>query len=552
MSRKFFDIEQPGRRAASTPPPVPDFLRPKDGDAPKTLKLKRRLRFGFYFFVLLLGTGFVALIARASFVKYFPAECSGNWQNAEAIQVPIPENGFNEVITDKNSAILNGPAGSEIICSKFSAGEKPGKMLEAKLNLIWAFRNKNTEVLPLPAVAESATTTTTSTPESIPAVISDSTSTASSSAVSAPAVLEEPKPVEDVKPVVVEPTPAVPPPVEKPAEPAPAPTAPAVTPVDTPPAPTSFFRNFISTANAQTSDAPVVTASLAFNGLEHFLDIQYSLDDGANWKSIDNADLILPLAGFEDISNVKIKVISLREGEDIPNVYLRAMYLEAKYIPEVQDTAITEATSTENNASTTVEQVVEDTSSTSILDSLTDAASNAVQAIADVLTGDNQSEAPQIAAKSAAPGEAAYVPPKPPEFLFARGAEAPKSGQASILDAFGLGGNNSQKPAEPQKFKVAFSGDNKSILIDGVCSAKYYSIMLFTNKEDFEKDPAKAVINRAVLCENGKYSFSLDSKNLPLSMTDGNYYLILGDQGEGETPKPADVPVELNIKKINQ
>lgn len=516
-------------------PPVPQFFGPKEGDSPSILKKKKALRFLAYFSIIAVGTGFVALIARASFVKFYPDNCSGAWANAQVVnQNREPEQGGSSPMLDEsNSAVLSGGNGQEILCSGFKGENFSGKILSVKLNLIWSFKSLSEIQASETSATGSAVVETASTTEN-----SASTTPAvepSSTEQDIPAEPSVPAPATEQAPAQPEPSSPAPTPEVSPA-PAPAP----VPATDTPPS--AWFRSLIPVANAEDSGAPIVTATLAFNGLEHFLDVQYSTD-GNDWHSIDNAGLEIPLANLEDINKVQIKIVSLREGVELPHVYLYAMWLEAKYIP--QEISSPEATSTEVSTSTDTgipadaimgDASSTDTAPTSLLDGLTELASNIGDALTEAIT------------PAPAQPEVSEIPPLQ--------AEPPKPAPESEIRFAGTAGEDNSLLATLSKTispaggtKITVSSDGKSLDINGNCSSDYYTVLIFADKNDITTDPTRAVMNRANTCAGGHYSFTLSWSDLPQTISEGSYHLILADQKDKNVPEPNAV-YEIQINKV--
>lgn len=526
------------------------FLSQDQMDLSIHSKYRKLLRFMLYFLAVALGTGFVVLIARASVARYFPGQCSGTWSNPEAAQVPVPDEA--EVnITEANSAVLSGPTGSAITCAGFSVDKSPGRMLAATLNLVWAFRSpqesqEGASLLPSPL----PTAITGETTDTAPGVQSDAPATAPFSSTEPESGINtssETSSSNENAPIPVLPAPdnssAAPDPVTESRE-----FSSSTVPVESSGAPTSFFRLILPIARAQTvTEAPKVTASLVFNGLEHFLDVQYSLDGGANWKSVDNANLDLPLTNFDDIPKTQIRIVSLREGKDLPRVYLRAMYLEARYVPEA-NAEISNATSSvisTDASSTSLDTIATDTGlgqgEPTLLDALTNVATEAAQAVTDAIAGNTQPDTPQI--DSGAVVSTVEAPPPAPELVFEQeGGTRDTSFLATLSKAV----------ASPQNNAITISPDQLTLQIQGKCDFQYMTVMIFADEFDLEKDPARAVVNKANSCLGGQYSFKLDSKALPAGLSDGSYSVILAEQEDNSKPKPLDAYKIKITKKIIQ
>lgn len=66
--------------------------------------------------------------------------------------------------------------------------------------------------------------------------------------------------------------------------------------------------------------------------------------------------------------------------------------------------------------------------------------------------------------------------------------------------------------------------------VSGACSDTYFVVLLFRDQDDYARDPQSYILNRAFPCEN--QSFSYDVSDLPDSLDDGTYYLLIGQEGE--------------------
>ncbi|MFZ2555699.1 MAG: hypothetical protein WAZ27_02925 [Minisyncoccia bacterium] len=93
-----------------------------------------------------------------------------------------------------------------------------------------------------------------------------------------------------------------------------------------------------------------------------------------------------------------------------------------------------------------------------------------------------------------------------------------------------------RRPFDAEPDALVVDNDKGIMNISGACSDVYYVILLFKNVTDYEKDPGSYVVNKAYLCIGGEYSYSL--AQLPASLKDGTYYLLVGQQGESGLWKP--------------
>ena len=85
--------------------------------------------------------------------------------------------------------------------------------------------------------------------------------------------------------------------------------------------------------------------------------------------------------------------------------------------------------------------------------------------------------------------------------------------------------------------------------ISGSCTDSYFVVLLYKNKEDYNKNPTSYIFNKAFDCENGSYKYSIDE--LPSNLSNGIYYLLIGGQGETGTWKPITALTPITIQKTD-
>lgn len=88
-----------------------------------------------------------------------------------------------------------------------------------------------------------------------------------------------------------------------------------------------------------------------------------------------------------------------------------------------------------------------------------------------------------------------------------------------------------------------------TISFAGQCSDAYFVVLLYRNPYDYVDDPGSYLINRAYPCVNGSYAYSI--ADLPKSLSDGTYYLLVGQEGETGLWKPITDLTEININNKN-
>lgn len=110
----------------------------------------------------------------------------------------------------------------------------------------------------------------------------------------------------------------------------------------------------------------------------------------------------------------------------------------------------------------------------------------------------------------------------------------------------------------PTKMKAGDTVESVTATIDnaegiltvaGTCSDVYYVVLLYKNATDYETDPRSYIINRAYPCVDGAYSYDVD--RIPVSVQNGTYYLLIGEQGERGAWRPATALTEIVINRSN-
>ncbi len=83
--------------------------------------------------------------------------------------------------------------------------------------------------------------------------------------------------------------------------------------------------------------------------------------------------------------------------------------------------------------------------------------------------------------------------------------------------------------------------------ISGSCADKYYVILVYKNEIDYDANKRSYIVNRAFPCENGAYSY--DIVNLPPTLADGTYYLLVAGMGEDTPWEPITGLSEINLQR---
>lgn len=505
--RKFVDIFSRGRSHITIP-----------SVSAHPLKNKKVLVAGSVSLAVLLSLVLGSLVAHADLIRLYPANCLGDWENPNKATGEPQLEGTSpaDAFTTDNSAFLLPYQEKSVYCGGFSGGDNQTKLVRVRLNLSWAFKQP-----PAPLVTEPVVPTPQSSGSRSGEALESATSTETSTPSEKKAEpVDQPTPTQPEPVLVPSSTTALPEPVVQPkVTPTPA--------VETPPQ--AFLQNFLGVAHAQEvpreestpSNGPKVTASLVFNGITNFLDVQYTLD-GSTWQSIDNANLELPFTTWDEVRNVQIRIVNLRSGGDLPSVYLDAMWLEARYVPD--DTVETDEPGVVKQVADAVSEAVSD-SSQSVISFVADQVAQVIPSVSQ--------EAPKPEPRVIVRLDVS------PEPLGDRGAFlasvretiAPKSGISS------------------SSYSVDPAGDRSSLTFDGACSARYFTVLFFRSIEDVVRDPARAIINRAFPCEGGRYHYELSVSGIPSTLDTGTYYAFIADQESSGPWKIITDPVPVRVTK---
>jgi hypothetical protein len=82
----------------------------------------------------------------------------------------------------------------------------------------------------------------------------------------------------------------------------------------------------------------------------------------------------------------------------------------------------------------------------------------------------------------------------------------------------------------------------------GACDDEEVVIALYKKVEEYAADPAATITTRVRLCVNGSYSYAL--RDLPASLPDGKYYLLVSQRfGAGFPQTPLSALAEIGIER---
>lgn len=90
--------------------------------------------------------------------------------------------------------------------------------------------------------------------------------------------------------------------------------------------------------------------------------------------------------------------------------------------------------------------------------------------------------------------------------------------------------------------------DTGTMSLSGMCLDTYYVVLLYKNMTDYTENPGSYIFNKAFKCENNSFSYSVS--DLPSNLPSGNYYMLIGDQGDRGTWTPATQLTEITINRM--
>lgn len=91
--------------------------------------------------------------------------------------------------------------------------------------------------------------------------------------------------------------------------------------------------------------------------------------------------------------------------------------------------------------------------------------------------------------------------------------------------------------------------DNETgeITLSGQCSSMYFVVLVYKNESDYSDNQSSYIFNKAFECQNNSFSYAI--KDLPTTLKDGAYYILIGEQGEIGTWTPASALTEINLNR---
>lgn len=83
--------------------------------------------------------------------------------------------------------------------------------------------------------------------------------------------------------------------------------------------------------------------------------------------------------------------------------------------------------------------------------------------------------------------------------------------------------------------------------VAGSCDSAYFVVLIFKDAEDYARDPQSYILNKAFPCTGGSYSY--DIADLPDSLQDGTYYLLIGSEGDHGPWTPITSLTEITLSR---
>jgi hypothetical protein len=446
--------------------------------------------------------------AQAASLTAYAGNCLGGWDNpnnAAGPPIVLSPTGLYDL---SNSAVLNQKV-AQIFCGYFESEDKSYQPSKVTLKFSWHmdFSNQSSSTQDADALdwsdVISSTTATSSNPLPPEAPQASSTEASSTEAAQPSSTAPMASSTEQVPPA--ESSSSTPP-----------------TPPRTPAA--SLLNLFVRKVFAQSSD-----------NQPNFLEITYSVD-GMSWNVLgyvnqsnwENFSADIPVSSWDDIDKIQIQLAPIT-SLDMPAIYLDSMYLQIDYDHSIID-SLKEGTDAVLNATSDAGNAVSDA-----INNVADSIQNAVD---NVLQPQEPEATPQTPESEV----------KIPKFSFAL-----KNSLPTVTGDLPWYQTNARKHrgAVGGSANVAASNDQNSFKVESACGDFYYTVIIFRNSDDYIKDPASAVFNRAYPCENGTFSQTFSAQDFP-NLPDGTYYLLTADQG-AQGPWTPNAPIrEITIIRQNQ
>lgn len=91
--------------------------------------------------------------------------------------------------------------------------------------------------------------------------------------------------------------------------------------------------------------------------------------------------------------------------------------------------------------------------------------------------------------------------------------------------------------------------DNRegTMQITSSCTNKYYVVLVYKNEGDYDRDRTSYIVNKAYPCQGGSFTYLLD--DLPSTLQNGTYYVLIGEQGDTGGWLPISGLTEITINR---
>lgn len=110
-------------------------------------------------------------------------------------------------------------------------------------------------------------------------------------------------------------------------------------------------------------------------------------------------------------------------------------------------------------------------------------------------------------------------------------------------------GTVTQTTVSSETLSPAVDNSTGTITVSGSCSAAYFVVLLFKNATDYADDPSSYLVNKAYPCVAGTFTYSI--AQLPYNVPNGNYYLMVAQEGTTGTWAPLTSLSEITINRTH-
>ncbi len=94
---------------------------------------------------------------------------------------------------------------------------------------------------------------------------------------------------------------------------------------------------------------------------------------------------------------------------------------------------------------------------------------------------------------------------------------------------------------------TTIDSENGYLTLSGGCSSTYFVVLVYKNESDYAEDQSSYIFNKAFPCQGGVFSYTISQ--LPSNLSDGTYYILIGEQGDKGTWVPASQLTEINLNR---